>query len=102
MKKNVQNLKNSVKGILWFRDKIPDKKPEDPTELLALKIYFTTTADNAVDKFIVRPIEKYLIKGGKGLTMTSARDTIIGKIDFGDVLPLPDGYGKEEFMIAKF
>ena len=35
VKKNIQNLKNTVKGILWFCNKIPDKKPEYPTEILA-------------------------------------------------------------------
>ena len=33
MKNSVQNLKNTVKVILWFCDKIPDKKPEDTAEI---------------------------------------------------------------------
>ena len=36
--KNVQNLKNTVKGILWFCDKIPNKKPEYATEILGCKV----------------------------------------------------------------
>ena len=33
-----QKLKNTVKGILWFCNKMPDKKPEDPTKLLTCKV----------------------------------------------------------------
>ena len=32
---NVQNLNNAVKGILLFWDNMPNKKPEDPNEILA-------------------------------------------------------------------
>ena len=41
--KNVQNFKNIVKGILWFCDKMPNKKPEDPTEVLAQKVSLLIT-----------------------------------------------------------
>ena len=37
VKTNVHNLKNTVRGILLFYNKIPDKKPEDPKEILAWK-----------------------------------------------------------------
>ena len=30
-RKNFHNLKSTVRGILLFCDKMPDKKPEDPT-----------------------------------------------------------------------
>ena len=32
--KNVQNLKNAVKCILWFCSKMPDKKKEDANDIL--------------------------------------------------------------------
>ena len=32
--KKVQNLKNTAKGILWFCNKITNKKPEYQTDIL--------------------------------------------------------------------
>ena len=35
--KNIQNIKNAVKVMRWFCDKIPGKKNKKPTEILAWK-----------------------------------------------------------------
>ena len=93
MKKNVQNIKNTVKGILWFYNKMPDKKPEDPTEILAWKVSLPLISNKVIDKLFPRSIDKGLINNKKELTMTFVRDIIVRKITFGDVLLLPDVYG---------
>ena len=49
MKTNVQNLKNTVRGILLSCDKMPDKKPEDPTEILAWKNSIELMANEAIN-----------------------------------------------------
>ena len=93
VKKNVQNIKNTVKGILWFYNKMPDKKPEDPTEILAWKVSLPLISNKVIDKLFPRSIDKGLINNKKELTMTFVRDIIVRKITFGDVLLLPDVYG---------
>ena len=77
--KNVQNLKNNVKGILWFCNKIPNNKPEDPTEILTYKVSLPLMANYKIDQLRTRSIEKGLMKNKMGLTMTLLRDTIVEK-----------------------
>ena len=43
--KNVQRLNNTAKEILWFCDKMPDKKLEHPTDILAWKVSISLTAN---------------------------------------------------------
>ena len=50
--KNVQILKNTVRGILMLFDKIPNKKPEDPTEMLAWKNSLELMANEEINKLI--------------------------------------------------
>ena len=45
-------------------------------------------------------IDKHIIKGGKSMTITFFRDSIVGKNYSGNELELPDGYGKEDFNNA--
>ena len=97
MKTNVQNLKNTVRGILLSCDKMPDKKPEDPTEILAWKNSIELMANEAINKFLSESMEKGLIKNEKELTVTFVRGKF-WKIMFGDTLLFPDGYGKETFI----
>ena len=52
VKKNVQNLKNTVRGILLFYDEIPDKKLEDPTEILEWKNSLELMANEEINKLI--------------------------------------------------
>ena len=37
LKKN-HNFKKMVKGVLWFCKNMPEKNPENPTELLGWKV----------------------------------------------------------------
>ena len=39
VKTNVDNVNNTVRGILLLSNKMPEKKPEEPTEILAWKNY---------------------------------------------------------------
>ena len=39
---NIHNYKRVVTGILWLSNKIPNKKLEDPTEILARNFLFMT------------------------------------------------------------
>ena len=96
--KNVKNLKNTVKGILLFYDKMLDRKPEDPTEIFSWKVSITLMGIKVTDQLLTRSIENGLINNEKALTMIFVRDIIVDKNTFGDALSLPDGYGKEEFI----
>ena len=51
-----------MKGILWFCNKIPDKKTEDPTEILAWGVSLPLMTDKAIDGLFTRSIEKDMIK----------------------------------------
>ena len=57
---------------------MPDKKPEDPTEILAWKVSLTLMANKAIDKLLMKSIEKGMINDEKELTMTLVRDIIVG------------------------
>ena len=95
-KENIHNLKNVVKGILWFCNKMPGKKPNGPNWFLvsSWKVYLQIMVDNAVDKLIRRSLEKDLINHKKDLNMTFVNNHVIAKTDLGGVLSLPDGYRK--------
>ena len=80
-----------------FCDKIPDKKPEDPTDILAWKNSLKLIANEAINKLLSASMDKGLINNEKELTMTFLNDKIAGKNMFGDTLLLPDGYRKEDF-----
>ena len=92
-KKDVQNLKNNVRGILLFYDKIPNKKPEVPTDILSWKVSLQLMAKKAINKLLTTSIEKGLIKTEKELTMNFLRENLWENM-FGDALSFPDGYGK--------
>ena len=98
MKNNVQNLKNTVIGILLFCNNIPDKKPKDPTDILSCKNSLELMANESINKLLSASMEKGLINNKKELTMDFFRDKIVRKNMFGDTLLFPDGYGKEEFI----
>ena len=74
---NVQNLKNIVKGILWFCNNMPNKKPEDPTDILALKMSFPLMVNKSINQMLTRSIENILIKNEKEFTMTFVKDLIV-------------------------
>ena len=65
-----------------------------------MEVSHPITANNSVDKLIVRSIEKVIINNERDITMNFVKDIFDGKTDFGDVLYLPDCYRKEEFMNA--
>ena len=92
------NLKNTVRGILLFCDKMPDNKPEDPTYILSWKNSLEIIATDAINKLLSTSMQKGLIKNEKELTLTFVRNKSFGKNMFGDTLLLPDGYGKEKFI----
>ena len=79
MKKNVQNLDNTVKGILLFCDKMPDKKIDYPTDILARKVSLPLMANKEIHQMITTSIEKVLINNEKELTMTFEKDVIVEK-----------------------
>ena len=54
--KNVQNLNNNVKGIFWFFGKIPAKKLENPTKILAWKFSLPLIANKAINQLLTRSI----------------------------------------------
>ena len=62
LKKYIYNFKNFVKGILWFCDKIHDKKTEDQTDILGWKISPPKASNNLVTKLIQISIDKNIIK----------------------------------------
>ena len=66
-----------MKGVLFFCNKMPNKKPEDPTEILAWKVSLTLMANKAIDKLLMKSIEKGMINDEKELTMTLVRDIIV-------------------------
>ena len=87
-----------MRGILLFCDKIPDKKPVHPTEILSWKNFLELMENEAINKFLSASVEKGLINSEKELTVTFRRDKIVQNNMFGDTLLFPDGYGKEEFI----
>ena len=62
MKKNVHSLKSTVRGILLFYNKTPDKKPEYPTYILSWKNSLEIMANDEINKLLLASIEKGLIK----------------------------------------
>ena len=50
--KNVKNLKNTMKGILWFYDNTPDNKPEDPTEIFHEDYLFHSFPERQLINFL--------------------------------------------------
>ena len=60
--------------MLWFYDKIPDKKTEEPTEILARKVSLPLMSNNEINQLLTISIEKVLIKNEKELTMTFLGD----------------------------
>ena len=81
-----------------FCDKMPEKKPEDPTEILAWKKSLKHMANEAINKLFLASMEKSLINNEKELTKNFVRDKIVRNNMFGDTLLLPHGYVKEEFI----
>ena len=77
---------------------MPDKKPEDPTEILAWQNSLELMANEAINKLLSASMEKGLTNNEKNLTVTFVRGTSLEGNMFGDTLLLPDGSGKEEFM----
>ena len=61
IEKNVQNLYNTVKSILSFCNKMPNKRPDDPTGILAWKVSLPLRFNKAIDQLFTRSIEKVLI-----------------------------------------
>ena len=58
---------------------MPDKKPEDPTDILSCKVSLPIMANKAINKLLTTSIKKGLINNEKHLTMTFLRDKIVGK-----------------------
>ena len=79
---------------------MPDKKPEDPTEILSWKKILENMANDAINKLVLASIKKGLIEDEKDLTVTFVRNKDFGKYLLGDTLLLPEGYGREHFINA--
>ena len=86
MKKHVHNVKSTMRYILLFRDKMPDKKPEDPTEIFSWKNSLEIMANDVINKLLLASIKKGLIKNEKGITVTYVRNKLFGKKVFCDTL----------------
>ena len=80
MRKNFYNLNITVRGILLFCDKMPDKKTENPTEILSWKKSLEIMANDAINKLILVSIKKGLIENEKELTVTFVRNKDLGKL----------------------
>ena len=63
-----------------FYDKIPNKKPEVPTDILSLKVSLQLMANKAINQLLTTSTEKGLTNNENELTMTFVRDKIVGKI----------------------
>ena len=61
IEKNVQNLYNTMKSILSFCDKMPNKRPYDPTGIFAWKVSLPISFNKAIGQLFTRSIEKVLI-----------------------------------------
>ena len=77
---------------------MPDKKPEDPTDILSWKNSLENMANDSINKLVLVSIKKGLIDNEKDLTVTFVRENDFGKKLLGGTLLLPDGYGKEHFI----
>ena len=73
-RKNFHNLKITVRGILLLCNKIPDKKPEDPTEILSWKNSLELISNDAINKFVLASIKMVLIENEKDLTVNFVRN----------------------------
>ena len=87
-----------MRGKLLFYDNMPNKKPEDPTDILSWKNSLELMANESINKLLLTSMEKGLINNKNELTMAFVRDKSFRKNMFGDTLLLPYGYGKEEFI----
>ena len=58
---------------------MPNKKPEDPTEILSWEVSLPLMDNKAIYQLLTTSINKDLIEHEKELTMTFVRDVIVGK-----------------------
>ena len=72
-------MKNTLKGTFWFCDKIPNKKSEYPTDILAWKFSLPLMYDKTIDQFLTRSKYKGTTKNENDFTMTFVRDLSVGK-----------------------
>ena len=68
-----------MKGIIWFCNKIPNKKQEGATDILAWKVSIILMANKEIDQLLTISIEKGLINNEKGITMTYVMHIIVEK-----------------------
>ena len=59
---------------------MPNKKPKEPTEILAWKVSLPLMSNKEIYLLHTRSVEKGLINNEKDLTMNFVRDIIVGKI----------------------
>ena len=97
MRKQFHNLKNTVRGILLFFNNMPDKKPEDTTDILSWENSLKNMADDTINKSLSASMKKGLTNNEKELTVTFVRGKSLENM-FGDTLLLLDVYGKEKFI----
>ena len=62
-----------------FFNKMPNKKPDDPDEILAWKVYLPLMSNKSINQLLTISIGKGLINNEKELTMSFVRDTFVGK-----------------------
>ena len=68
-----------MRGILLFCDKMPDKKPEYPIEILAWKNSIELMANEAINKSLSALMKKGLTNNEKELTVTFVRGKSLEK-----------------------
>ena len=81
-----------------FCNKIPDKKPKDPTEILSWKNSPENMANDAITKLVLASIKRGLIEDEKDLTGNFVRNKDFGKKLLGDTLLLQEGYERKNFI----
>ena len=63
-----------MKGVLWFCDKMPNKKLENLNNILAWKVSLPLMANESINKLLTISIYKVLINNEKDITMTFVRE----------------------------
>ena len=68
LKKN-HNFKKMVKGVLWFCKNMPEKNPENPTELLGWKVSLIEMGNGALNTLFHKSIDNHLTTKENGMTL---------------------------------
>ena len=57
VQKTIHNSKKIIKGILCFCEHIPEKKPDEPTEILVWKVSIREMGNESLNTFSCQSID---------------------------------------------